>query len=51
MVVSALLLITSLIILSFSFNLNNKFKNILLEMISINNEINNEINKISKITR
>lgn len=44
MVVSALLLITSLIILSFSFNLNNKFKNILLEMISINNEIN----KISK---
>lgn len=47
MVVSALLLITSLIILSFSFNLNNKFKNILLEMISINNEIN----KISKITR
>lgn len=41
MVILILLLIISLVILTFSLNLNNKFNNILIEMMSINNEINN----------
>lgn len=41
MVILVLLLIISLIILTFSLNSNNKFNDISLEMVSINNEINN----------
>lgn len=41
MVILMLLLIISLIILAFSIKLSNKFNDISLEMLAIDNEINN----------